>query len=423
MEVVSGLIESFMHKVKLLPGEKTCLQRNFGVLAGDVMGVGRDVVTAVKGLIPDPRWSAPRAAEHRQVHHGKPNLLGAGLDGAMKITSLVTLCSQLMKTCVRGDALNLLTLAGHNLMNATYVENRFLVSGVDIAHSLADGIMAFEQKDFKKFGVELGTSLRKILLSKTTHGAKLPEGMPEQDIIEEVMQGVMSGFFVAGSAVKITDSADPRVDIVLNLHQCIAGNSAFFKDIFFGLWTLVAQLSMNKEQHGLGSQAGQQQWTDELMMAMANFPMAIEKCNIGAKTAKMFSEAIYSLREMQVQIVLPKDAQKVDAAGEMAKAVDAWTKWHFELFGRELGMLLRGLVLQSLPRAYSIDASGRLQRDDSTDFGISTKPYASVVPTIIAGVIVTFLAALLVVRLHHSQRRKYMSYHKTGSDAEPLEVA
>merc|ERR1719183_871563 len=66
MEVVSGLIESFMHKVKLLPGEKTCLQRNFGVLAGDVMGVGRDVVTAVKGLIPDPRWSAPRAAEHRQ---------------------------------------------------------------------------------------------------------------------------------------------------------------------------------------------------------------------------------------------------------------------------------------------------------------------------------------------------------------------
>merc|ERR1711953_1228383 len=105
----------------------------------------------------------------------------------------------------------------------------------------------------------------------------------------------------------------------------------------------------------------------------------------------MLSEAIYSLRDVQMKIVLPHAVNGVDVTKEMAKAVDAWTNWDFDKFGQELGTLLRGLVLKSFPREYSIDVSGRLQRDDSKSFGIASKQLRSVVPTIIAGMSVTFL--------------------------------
>merc|ERR1712203_143294 len=110
-----------MHKIKLLPGEKTCLENNVGEVTGDVVGVGRDLVTGIKSLIPDPQRPGQNV-----THRKRPNVMGAGLDGVMKITSLVALSTQLMKNCVHGDALTLLLGAAHNLVNMTFVENRFL---------------------------------------------------------------------------------------------------------------------------------------------------------------------------------------------------------------------------------------------------------------------------------------------------------
>jgi hypothetical protein len=412
MDVVSGIIEAFMHKVKLMPGEKTCLETNFGEVTGDVMGAGQDVVTAIKGLIPEPH-----RLEQNLTHRRKPNVMGAGLDGVMKITSLVALSTQLMQNCVHGDALNLLLTAAHNLVNASFFENRILVSGVDVAHDLADGIIAFEAKDFHRFGIDIGTCLRKILLSKSTHGSKLPEGVPKEQIIQQVMEGVMSGFFVDGSAVTITDASDLSVNVTLDLHQCIAGNSAFFKDVFMSLWSLIAQISMNKEQHGLNATTtpglGQQQWTSELMLAMASFPMALEKCNIGSRTQQMLSEAIYSLKDVQLEFMFPRDVAGDSAADEMAKAVDAWTKWNFKGFGQELGMLFRGLLLQSFPSEYSIDAAGRL---------VKLQRAATDIPTAIAGVSMAVLVTFVGVRLYRSSWRssspRPFIYQDPSSDTE-----
>jgi len=418
MEIVSGIIESFMHKIQLRAGEKRCLENNVAELTGDVMGAGLDVVKAIKAVIPHPGANGTAQPSHPF------NVVGAGLDGAVKLTSLVTLCTQLVKDCVKGDALDLLKKTAHHLMNTSFVVNRFVVNGVDIARSLSDGIIAYEAHNFKKFGNDIGTALRKILLSKAQHGTKLPEGVPEETIIQETTDGLMRGFFATGSGVEITDAADPRVDISLNLHQCIAGNSVFFKDIFMGFWSLIAQMSANKEQHGLDGhkpRQDQSSWSNDLMMAMAQFPMALDRCNVGSRTEEMLSEAIYSLKEVEVNIMFPSTKLTADyATNEMAKAVEDWTKWKFEDFGKELGKVLRDLVLQAFPQKYSVDSFGRLQRDATIVPG--SKQNLNVNPAIIAGAAVAGFVALSAVRAYRSSPMRSI-YQEPSSDSEIVEIA
>merc|ERR1712046_83149 len=96
---------------------------------------------------------------------------------------------------------------------------RFIVNGVDIAHSLSDSVVAFESHDSHRFCTDIGIALRKILLSNSQNATRLPEGMPQQEIIQEATDGLMKGFFAQGSAVQVTDKAHPDVDILVDLHQ------------------------------------------------------------------------------------------------------------------------------------------------------------------------------------------------------------
>jgi len=192
-----------------------------------------------------------------------------------------------------------------------------------------------------------------------------------------VMDGLMQGFFTRGSGFVVTDSADPDVNIIVNLHHCIAGNSLFFKEIWNGLWSLFAQFSLNSQQHGLGPlpgvepaqpqpglPMGQQKWAGELMVALLQLPMALQRCGLGADSQRMFLEAINSLKHVHVRVTFPNDRiQVMKATDRMARAVEAWTNWDFETFGKEVGMLLRELVMLAFPQKYSVDASGRLRRN------------------------------------------------------------
>jgi hypothetical protein len=420
MDVVSGIIEAFMHTVQLQPGEKSCLKNNIGQITGDVMATGQDLVTAIKLFM---KWETAAQQEKMQ------KLVSAGFDSALKLTSMVTLSTQLLRNCVHGDALEMLKKTGRHLTNAQYLGHRFIVNGVDIAHGLADSIVAFEAKDFHRFGSDLGTSLRKILLSDAKRGTKgLPEGVPDQDIIQKVTQGLMKGFFVQGSGVVITDTADPDVNIIVNLHHCIAGNSLFFKGVWNGLWNLFAELSLDVKQHGLATstlpglptmqppsgKSGQPQWTGELMISLLQLPMALQRCGLGAESQRMFMEAINSLSHVHVRVVFPDDRiQVMKATDRMARAVEAWTNWDFETFGREVGMLLRELVMLAFPQKYSVDANGKLRRKLLNL--ASTQPSGFLVgrqssalyPAIIGGVSLSVLVSLVALRSIRVANREY----------------
>lgn len=419
MEVVSGLVEAFMHKVKLQPGERTCVERNLGELTGDLMGTVGDIVIAVKGLIQGK-------GTIKQSQTG--GVVSAGIDSAMKITSLVGLTTQLIRNCVHGDALVLMKRVSHHMINGTYLQHRFLVNGIDIANSLADSITAFESHDFHRFGKDIGRTLRKILLSNNNKAASLPEGIPDQVIIQKATDGLMKGFFVRGSAVQVTDTAYPDLDIEVNLHRCIAGNSEFFKEIWMAAWDLIAQLSVNAHQHGFnmkqfgdmftqgqqGGQGGQPKWSGELMIAMMQFPMALQRCGMGQNSQTMLMEAIKSLGDLHVQFKFPHSVnvnpsiQAEKATAKMAKAVKAWTDWDFERFGYELGELFRDLVMLAFPQKYSVDASGRLQRYSLNAMSADekAKPLPAALP-IISGAALALLVSLAVVRTRRVSPRLF----------------
>jgi len=413
--VVQGLIEKFMHKAQLAPGEKTCLQNNMATFAGDVMGTVGDIVTAVKALI---------AGNGQVAKDSSGGLVSAGLDSAMKITSLVTLSTTVISKCVHGDALVLLQTCAHHLTNVTYLEHRFIVNGVDIAHALADSVVSFEQHNFKRFGEDLGFALRKLLLSAATNATRLPEGVPEEVIIQKTTDGLMKGFFVQGSSVEITDSAHSDIDVVIDLHKCIGGNSEFFKELWMAAWDLIAQISVNPKQHGLGGApaaapqaGGQPKWTGELMIAMMQFPLALSNCGVSQEMQSTFMEAIQSLNALKVQFHMPADSnmagvtdQATEVTNKMAKAVEAWTNWDFEGFGFQLGELLRELVMLAFPQKYSVDASGRLRRFDQVQAMTGARKAGSIssATVIVGGAAMCVLVAFAAVRTRRSLPQFYV---------------
>jgi len=359
-DIVSGIIESFMHKVHLEPGEKKCLEDSVASFGSDVVAMGRDIVNAVKGFLkPSGKGLSANSA-------GLASLMPLAMDGITRITDLVTVSTSLVKKCVQGDALALLNQTAHNLINFSYVERRLIVNGVNIVEALAQSILDFEDHNFRGFGEQIGLSLRKILLSTATNGIQLPEGMPEDKLIADASEGIFGGFFAPGVHFIVKDKADPNVDIDLDLHACIAGNHAFFRDVWESLWTLFAMMAANKGQHMNPMEpqsGGQPKWMNELLMAVMRLPMAFTKCGVDPEMESMMLEAFKTFKELSVTFTFPDDKIKADTATEkVALAVEAFTHWKFKEFGYELGKLFRELLLLALPKKYSVDDTGRLRR-------------------------------------------------------------
>lgn len=430
-----------MHRVTLLPGEKTCLENNLATLTFDVVGAASDLAKGIKAIM------AGRPGNSQSMRRdSQGDVVSAGLDGAMKLTSLVTMATSLLKNCVHGDALEMLKATGRHFINMQYVSHRLLVSGVDVAHRLSDGIIAYEAHDWHRFGADIGISIRKILLSNATTGARLPEGVPEQAIIEETTAGLMSGFFVRGAGVEITDAAVPDVDIQLDLHRCIAGNHEFFKEIWLALWNLIAQLSVNIPGHDMENpfkttnpDGSQPKWMGELMVAMMQVPVALSRCNIGQESQQMLMEAIKSIKYLKVHFLFPQHTMTADEATKrMAKAVEAWTNWDFKAFGTQIGKILREFVLLMYPQGgayqqqYSVDAGGRLRRQliqkslSMKGVKVAGRTFSpTFVAFIVGGVASSMLVAMVAVRGLRSMSRNDSWESSTGDceGASDVELA
>jgi hypothetical protein len=419
MAVVSGLIEQFMHKMALLPGERACLERNMATLSADVMGTVGDAVTAIKALV---------NGDGKLDKQATGGVMSAGIDFAMKITSLVGAATQLVKSCVHGDALVMMKQTAQHLTNGAYLEHRVIVNGVDIARALADSVTAFEAHDYHRFGADIGLALRKIALSNATNGTRLPEGVPDKVIIQKATDGLMRGFFVPGSSVEITDTAHPDIDINIDLHQCVAANSEFFKEVWMATWDLIAQLSVNAGQHGFAGvtqmfqQGGPEQskWSGELMIAMMQFPMALGNCGMSADMQNMFMEALKSLPQLHMHFTFPSDhLEPTRVSSSMAEAVVAWSNWDFEKFGYRLGVLFRELIMVAFPQKYAIDASGRLRLNAQIQaMKVNQKSRLVPAPMIIGGAAMCVLVALVVVRARKVQPQLLLDYKTAEMDLE-----
>jgi hypothetical protein len=476
-DIVAGIVEKFMHKERLGIGEKQCLQDNLATLTADVVGTVDDIVKGVKAMVSESHASktpsnlaaaAARAglSQSQELEKVKgqnqAQVVSAGLDGAMKLTSLVTLATTLMKNCVKGDALKMLNATGQHFINLQYLGRRFLVSGVDIAHRLSDGIIAYEKKDWHRFGEDIGTALRKILMSNSKRGAHLPEGVPESSIIQETAEGLMNGFFARGTGVEITDKQDPRVDIQLDLHRCIADNQEFFKEVFLGLWNMASELSadptanglkkmfgdlggddddkssghgmgdMGRRAQGMGGMMGQMgqmmgsegnsddddepKWMGEFMVAAMQVPMAMSRCNIDRAEEQMMMQAMKNMKYLKVNFIFPQHIITADEATErMATAINAWTDWNFKEFGNQIGKLLEEFVLLMYPQQYEVYkqtgklrvTSQELYAGKSLPQGVKVAGWRFTTAGVLSGIAALSMIALLATRFRRSVSQSY----------------
>jgi hypothetical protein len=301
-----------------------------------------------------------------------------------------------------------MNVAAHQLRNLTFVKHRFIVNGVDIAEALAHSIVAWEHKQYYKFGTDIGTALRKIFLSKATGASKLPEGFPESRVMEEATEGLLQGFFARGSTLTLTDAADPEIFIQVNLNKCISGNKRFFHDVWEAIWALVGKISANNGEsrehvdktsstsgeygtqagemsansQGYGEQGAQglpptpawarslspiqkshdESFNHELAIALMQVPRALMNCNVNQRTQQMLFEAMSSLNSTHIAFNFSGSQSKPsDVGGLLAAAVSYWADYDFKHFGVQVGVLLREVVMAAFPQKYAIDSSGRLR--------------------------------------------------------------
>merc|ERR1719331_2830750 len=97
-QVVSGVVNGFMHNENLQPGEKLCLDQNLGKFTGGIVGVVKDAVKAVKVFIKPatPPPMIPGQPPQRPPPK-RGQIMNAGVDAAMKLGSLVSSASSLFK--------------------------------------------------------------------------------------------------------------------------------------------------------------------------------------------------------------------------------------------------------------------------------------------------------------------------------------
>lgn len=434
MDVVSGLMKAFMGTLQLDENQTICLNNSVHNLTDNITGPRQDILLSINTLME----SDPGNAEE-----GPAQVVETDIDSASHIKVLVTLSAQILKNCVRVDAVEMLRRAGRHLVSARYMGHQLFANGIQIAHGFAKIMSAFRAKEFDKLGRAIGRLLRKFLLSNASSGSSgLSKAIPEKDLIDIVIEGVMTGFFVQGSELDIQDTSDPDVRIILKLHQCMSGNSVFFKDIWNRIWKLFVELSLNQQQHDLGAllgveltshsgrPPGQPSWAGELIMVFVRFPTALHRCGIGSSTQTMFVDAADALKHIKANAVLPYNGVHGANAPDkiISRAVAAWTDLEFRKFGQELGALLRELVMLEFPKKYSVDSAGRLRRKFSRDSGkmlgflpdaLDDKQSRSMFGIIVGCCALSILVGLVAVRSVWSISRKYSGRHIPSANRTP----
>lgn len=364
-----GIIEGFMNG-KVDEAELKCLEEQVSLVAADTFQSGEDIVRAIIAIIPELK-------EHVNFIDAvmSSGVIGKVTDAGSKIMDLVSRVQTLAKGCVKEDALLLLNQTAKHLMNLTYVANRLVVNTVNITEFLSDSIVQWGQKDWQSFGNDIGTTVRKILLSNSGSQEKLPEGIPPPEILEEVFEGALMGFFVKGTNLDIRNKVTKQDLLKIDLKQCIADNHLFFRSAYKSAWFAIAQLqntikekTKEKAFQEAGLQAptpppqGQPAFIGEAMMGLAQIPSILMSCNINAEAKEAFGNGKDAMKNIELHMSFPDiKINTTEVSLRVEQAAEFWEEHDFDKLGIVTGLLMRDLALLIYPKKYQTDSKGFLR--------------------------------------------------------------
>lgn len=352
---VDGFIEGWFEKVVLETGEKTCIRENMHKMTTDGVGV---LSTLAQTII-------------EVVDKATPNMF-ALVAGSGQVVELATTTQALIKQCVKQDALGVMTVTFNHLKNPAYVRGRLLANGLEITQTLADSVGKAEREEWTRVGQDFGIVLRKSLLSDDASPVQLvlPPGMTQPQVAPTITEGVIQGMFVQGSAVKIRSSADPSINIFIDLNRCIAKEAKYVSLAMQTVYAGVIQLSTAIDKMKLASKgiqtgagapgqpaAGAGAMNAQSMAGMSglmsNIPVLMQRCGITPEQRGDMKRAFKNMNDLKAAFTIPGPADHATAATQatsrMEIATKYWQSGQYKNFGIMTGGMIRDLALTMFP--------------------------------------------------------------------------
>lgn len=439
-EIVAGLVESFLHREHLEPGEAECLSGIASQMAGDIVAVSEMVALELEPVIGgDAQPSAssraapagdaisrkvdeitrgatpPPAAEDKNLDFffGGGRRLGGLAQGALldiapgllmemgvNLGKVVTAAHRAAKGCLHQDAIDALETAGRHMRSMRYVSGRLIANGADIVAELAEAIRGYEARDYRRFGAQLGLALRKALLSRG-EGASLPEAAPGRRVVVNVTEGLLQGLFGPGAELDINVLGDidrPPGSLKLDLHECVAENLGFLQAV----WSEV-MFFFGQRAAGALAEQDKMEWSGAVALTMLKLPRALEKCDLDPEQRRLLEGAVEALADggagldLDVRGMRPVDRARLEA--QIAGAVEDWARMRWRAFGGDLGKLLQEMAVTVYDQKYAARGAPALPPQRRPPVPATTLAATAAMATVVA------VAVRARSRLQRGERR------------------
>jgi len=388
-QVCTGMVEAFLHKGKIKDEEVNCLVSAMGDVALGAYESAENVASLFEQI------SGLGGASQAAASPAEPLVV---LRLAKSMQGLVHMMDGALGSCVRGHSLRLLDAAGRHLGNLTYMAGRLAANGVDIVQELSHAVDALRVDDYGRFGRDMGTACRKVLISNAATEL-LPEGPPALEELVNVAAGILEGFFGAGFELDVgsdapvaakprTHTADfvqdgvstgteesqvvvsrerARPNVHVDLHRCVSENLGLFRAVMSKAWHYFAEAAV-APQDGARRQF--------LAVMLQGLPGAFARCGVEPQQQDMLADAIRELRHLQLRLQMPESYEhSAEAARHLRSAASHWSELNWFLFGDDLGRMLQGLALKAYPHRYALTSVGAVRQAEHKAAAVAKEAY------------------------------------------------
>jgi hypothetical protein len=331
----------------------------------------------------------------------------AGIELSQRLSSMMEFEEKISSSCLKNDAKAELKAASQHLSNLTFVGGRMVANGVDIITELGKAAGAYDDKNYRLFGDNMGLAARKVLLSPKGGGIHELLFKPTDDDVEDATQGLVKTLFQKGMTLQVSTDAIttmapppphyvamftpppgsnvtiqpaptlvpwtllPGTEVNVDLHQCVAGNQALFKDAWQPVWSVMSKMAkgetvgasrdMNVVEKATGEGA---EGFGALAMSMLDAQIALRRCGFSAEQEAILYDSMEAGRGFHTKFEGGdhEEYSKGDMSATVAQAVKMWKDKNFKQFGEHMGAAMRDLTMEVFPEKYYVDADGRLKK-------------------------------------------------------------
>mmetsp|Transcript_41525 Transcript_41525/g.96627 ORF Transcript_41525/g.96627 Transcript_41525/m.96627 type:complete len:515 (+) Transcript_41525:19-1563(+) len=393
-EVVAGLVKTFLKKEELAEGEASCLKEGSKDMAQDILLVCSHIVMLIQEVLgtredlpelghfastttttPDQAWLKRKGLfAERRLQDLLMDTSGVIVELGLSIQKIAALGHQILHTCLEEDGLEALKLAAAHSTNMTYLGQRIIVNGMDVCSELADSVRRWNKGDRTGFGEDLGTVLRKVVLSSKQPDGLLPQALPSASDTVNITEAFLHSFFGPGLMLEFRPLRDHRFlkRFQVDLHRCFGLNSDLVRKLWastMAVFKSEADRRQSKATHTSEKKANNE-LQDALTYDLMQIPAALAKCDLGDKKQQMLEDAVLGVRGIDgLKISIRSPATPTDSAvqNQLARTLASYRELpsdHGLAFGSALGHLCQELAAWIFPEKYEVNASGlRLRRD------------------------------------------------------------